>query len=184
MKAYLVFVDESGLLMAPLVRRSWAPRGETPVLYQRTRSHQKVSAIAALCIAPTRDHVSLCFRLHPNQNIRAPLVLAFLRQLLRQLQAPVVVVWDRLQAHRALIVQSFLKRRAGLCAEFLPPYAPELNPVEYLWSYLKSNPLANWAPTDLEILTTTTRHHTRRVQRHEELLRSFLAHSSLFLYLK
>jgi hypothetical protein len=48
LKAALVFIDESGFLMAPYVRRSWAPKGATPVLYQCGRSHQKVSDQAAL----------------------------------------------------------------------------------------------------------------------------------------
>ena len=48
--------------MSPLVRRSWAPRGVTPILYQRTRRREKVSAIAALCVAPTRDLIHLYFR--------------------------------------------------------------------------------------------------------------------------
>jgi hypothetical protein len=70
--------------MAPLVRRSWHPRGVTPVLEQRTRAHQKVSAIAAVCILPTRDRVQLYFRLHPHANINAFGVRAFLRELDRQ----------------------------------------------------------------------------------------------------
>jgi hypothetical protein len=43
LNATLVFLDESGLMMAPLVRRTWAPRGQTPILLQRTRSRDKVS---------------------------------------------------------------------------------------------------------------------------------------------
>src|SRR3990172_7010272 len=68
-KAALVFIDESGFLMAPYVRRSWAPKGATPVLYQCGRSHQKVSAIAALCVSAERSTVRCYFRLHPAANI-------------------------------------------------------------------------------------------------------------------
>ena len=57
LKAALVFIDESGFFMAPYVRRTWAPKGSTPFLYQCTRSHQKVSVIAALCIADERNTV-------------------------------------------------------------------------------------------------------------------------------
>jgi transposase len=184
LKAYLAFLDESGLLMAPLVRRSWSPRGQTPILYQRTRSYQKVSMLATLCVAPARNRVSLYFRLHPNENIRAPLVADFLRQLRTQLAAPVILIWDRLPSHRARCVQNWLQQQTGLDAEFLPPYAPELNPVEYLWSYLKTNPLANLAVTELDPLTRPARRHTRRIQYNQQLLRSFLAHSPLFLRLK
>lgn len=170
--------------MAPLVRRSWHPRGVTPVLEQRTRSHQKVSAIAALCIPPTRDRVQLYFRLHPHANINAFGVRAFLRELDRQLAAPWVLIWDRLQAHRARIVQAFLSSQSHVRSIHLPPYAPELNPVEYLWGYLKTNPLANAAYFDVDTLAERTRTCTRSVQHQPAILRSFVLHCPLSLRLK
>lgn len=169
--------------MAPLVRRSWAPRGCTPVLVQRTRSHKKVSVIAALAVSPARDAVRLYFRLHPGRNIRTPELVEFLRVLYRHLQGPAIVVWDRLQAHRAKKVQSSLATLPGLTTEFLPPYAPELNPLEYLWSFLKFGPLANLALFEVDEIATTARNHAKAVQRSEKLLRSFLAHSPLSLRL-
>ena len=91
MKATLVFLDESGLLMAPLVRRTWAPVGDTPVLYQRTRSRERVSMIAALTVSPRRYRVGLYFSLLPNENVITPHVLSFLRDLRRQLGSPIIV---------------------------------------------------------------------------------------------
>ena len=140
--------------------------------------------LAALCVSPGRDQVSLYFRLHPNQNVRTPLVIDFLRQLCRHLPAPMIVVWDNLSSHRARALQTWLGRYPGIHLEFLPAYAPELNPVEYLWSYLKTNPLANVAATALDPLAKLARHHSRRLQRTPRLLRSFLAHSPLSLPLK
>lgn len=171
-------------MMAPLVRRSWAPRGQTPVLWQRARSHQKVSAIAALCVSPLRDHLQLYFRLHPNRNIRTPEVLAFLKVLLEQLGAPAIVLWDRLQVHRAKKVKAFVAASSTLRTVHLPPYAPELNPVEYLWSYLKLNPMANLALLDIADLAQATRSSTRSIQHDQILLRSFLDHSPLSLRLR
>lgn len=185
LRAVLVFLDESGFMMAPLVRRSWAPCGATPLLVQRGRSHQKVSAIVALCVPPERNRVHCYFRFHPNANVDAPLVLSFLRQLATQLRGrPFFLVWDRLQAHRAGAVKSFLSSGSAVGSAFLPAYAPELNPVEYVWSYLKINPLANAALLDLANLTATTRHHARSLQRQGTLLRSFIHHSPLFLRLR
>ena len=77
-EAWLVFLDESGLLMVPLVWRSWASRRHTPVIRQRTRSHRKVSVIVALCVLPTRDEVRLFFRLHPDANVDAGRAVGFL----------------------------------------------------------------------------------------------------------
>lgn len=170
-------------MMAPHMRRTWSRRGETPSLYHCGGTHRKVTAIGALCVAPDRSDVRLYFRLHPNANINAERVIDFLRQLLAQIDAPMVLVWDRLNAHRAYVVQDFLTEHRQLATEFLPPYAPELNPIEYVWSYLKLNPLANLAFFNLEQLTTTTRRHTRSLQRKPDLLRSFLRHSPLPLRL-
>ena len=170
--------------MAPLVRRSWAPRGDTPILRQRTRSHQKVSVIAAPCVAPDRAVVRRYFRLHPNANINARRIVAFLSQWERQLAAPFVVVWDRLSAHRSVAVRQHLATRPQARSVCLPPYAPELNPVEYLWGYLKRNPLANLAIPEVQELADTARSCTRSIQRRSDLLKSFVQHSPLPLQLK
>jgi len=169
--------------MAPLLRRSWAPSGHTPVIHQRTRHFQKVSVIAALCVSPARDQVSCYFRLHPGKSITGIEVCHFLRQLLRQLHAPMVIIWDRLNAHRSRIVRTALEQTPEIWPIFLPSYAPELNPVEQLWSYMKMNPLANCAIDQLTVLTSTTRSSVRRLQHKEELLRSFISHTPLPLRL-
>jgi hypothetical protein len=129
---WLVFLDESGFLLAPLVRRTWAPSGQTPVLYQRGRHHKKVSAVAALCVSPDRDQVRLYFRLYPGKEVDASRSIAFLKALDRELDAHWCLVWDRLNAHRANKTRTYLEAAARLSTFFFPSYAPELNPVEYL----------------------------------------------------
>lgn len=183
LNAWLVFIDESGLLMAPLLRRSWAPCGQTPVLRQRTRSHRKVSVIAALCVSPARDKIRLVFRLHPDENINAARIGEFLRQVHRHLQGPILLVWDRLAGHRARTVQSVIQAMPNFHAEYLPPYAPELNPVEQVWSYLKTNPLANFAPSELDALTQKARNAARAIQGRQRLLRAFIEHTPLSIRL-
>lgn len=170
--------------MAPNVRRSWAPRGQTPILLQRTRSHQKVSMISVLCASPERDRVQLFFRLHPGANINTAMVIEFLRYLTRELAGPIVLIWDRLQTHRSKEMQLFLAEATNIHTELFPPYAPELNPVEYVWCYLKNNPHANYAVYDVDALADFTRHNGRSIQNRQSLLRSFIQHSPLFLCLK
>jgi len=184
LRAWLVFLDESGFLMAPVVRRGWRPKNSPSVLLQRTRSHKKVSAIAALCVPPTRDRVYLTFRLHPDHNVDSPRVISFLQHLDRHLPGPIVLVWDGLNAHRSLLTRAFLADRPHIHVFSFPPYAPELNPVEYLWAYLKLNPLANLALMEVPTLADATRRASRSVQHRPNLLRSFLAHSPLSLCLK
>ena len=184
LRAWLVFLDESGFLMAPVVRRGWRPKNSPSVLLQRTRSHKKVSAIAALCLPPTRDGVHLTFRLHPDRNVDSSRVIAFLQHLDRHLPGPIVLVWDGLNAHRSLLTRAFLAGRLHIHVFSFPPYAPELNPVEYLWAYLKLNPLANLALREVPTLADATRRASRSVQHRPNLLRSFVAHSPLSLRLK
>ncbi|OGH60542.1 MAG: hypothetical protein A3G34_10430 [Candidatus Lindowbacteria bacterium RIFCSPLOWO2_12_FULL_62_27] len=170
--------------MAPLVRRTWAPIGQTPILQQRTRSHQKVSMIAALCVPPKRDRVRLYFRLHPNANLNAITIRAFLRLLMRHIPGNIVLIWDNLGAHHGKVMQSLLQKTPRLHVFRFPPYAPELDPVEYFWSYLKTKPLANDAPEDIATLATKARSHSRSIQRTDRLLRSFVQHSPLSLRLR
>jgi transposase len=179
-----VFLDESGFLLAPLVRRSWAPCGQTPVLRQRGRHYKKVSAIAALCVSPQRDQVKLYFRLHPDRNIKSPQVIEFLRGLDQELGSSWCLLWDRLNAHQAKITKHYLNGVGRLHTFYFPSYAPELNPVEYLWSYTKTNPLANLAVYEVEKLAAAARSCSRSIQRKPELLRSFIRHSPLFLRLR
>jgi transposase len=179
LKAALVFVDESGLLLAPVVRRTWSPCGCSPQLVQRTRHHQKVSVIAALIISPCRRRVRLCFRLHPGGNVDTGKVRAFLGQLCRQIRGPLLLVWDHLHAHRAPRVRAFVQRHRRVHLEWLPPYAPELNPMEYGWSWLKTKPLVNYAAPDASTLARVARRHARRLQHRPRLLWSFIDHSPL-----
>lgn len=178
LNASLVFIDESGLLLAPVVRRSWAPCGQTPVLYQRGRAREKVSIIGALTLSPRRQRPGLYFSLRANENVTTAWLVPFLRALTRHLRS-FVLVWDRLPGHRAQVVTEYLSRQHRDVALF-PPYAPELNPVEIFWAYLKANPLANFAALDAPHLARVATRHVQRLQRRPTLLRSFLEATPLF----
>ena len=179
LKASLVFIDESGLLLAPIVRRSGAPCGQTPILYQRGRARDKVSIIAALTLSPRRQRPGLYFSLRANENVTTAWLVPFLRALRRHLRGAFILVWDRLPGHRAHVVTAYLHRRHRPVA-LLPPYAPELNPVEILWAYLKRNPLANFAASDAAQLARVATRHVQRLRRRPELLRSFFDATPLF----
>jgi len=171
--------------MAPLVRRTWAPRGCTPVLTQRGRSRRKVSVIGALVISPRRRRVRACFGLLPDANFDGASILAFLKALCRSLRVPITLIWDRLSAHIGAPIAPWLVRnRHRVRAHLLPPYAPELNPVELIWGHTKSNPLANFAPSDLDELLAQTQIATLAISDDQPLLRSFLDHCPLSLRLK
>jgi transposase len=172
-------MDESGFSEKPSVRRTWSHRGQTPVLRAPVNWHQ-LSAIGALAVSPDRTRVRTFLSLHPGP-IRAPQVIAFLRSLRRHLRGRVLLVWDRLGAHRARLTRDWRARqRHWLQVEWLPPYAPELNPVEYLWAHLKGGDSANFCALDLVALETHIRGTVRRVRTHTDLAWSFLQHSGLY----
>ncbi len=79
--------------------------------------------------------------------------------------------------HRGKIAQTYLNAHPATRSVLLPPYAPELNPIEYAWGHLKHNPLANCPSFELDTLTNTTRYAARSLQANERLLRSFIQHS-------
>ena len=166
------------------MRRTWPPRGQTPVLYQRTRAHDKVSVIGALTLSPHSHRVGLYFTLLPGENAAADHFRRFLAGLRRHLQRPLVVVWDRLAAHRANALRHALDRSGRVHLAFLPPYASELNPVEMLWSYVKTNPLANHPATDAHRLADRARRHFCDLRTRPDLLRSFLRATPRFARLR
>lgn len=146
-----MFLDESGFMLQPVCRRTWAPRGQTPVLPQWDR-RERLSAISALTVAPHRRRYGLYWALH-RHNIRTAEVLAFLRALRRHLPHGFTLIWDRSQPHRAAAVRAWLAARAPrIVVAWLPAYAPECNPVEQVWGHTKYGDLANFAPADLEHL--------------------------------
>jgi len=104
----------------------------------------------------------------------------FLTHLVQRLRRPLLIVWDRLPAHRSRLVGEFLDSLDGLIAvEYLPPYAPELNPVEYLWGCWKHHVLPNVSPKDLWELNHRARQTLRRMRRRPCLITAFWKQSSL-----
>lgn len=115
-----------------------------------------------------------------DQAVGKEETVLFLAHLLQHLQRPLLVVWDRLPAHRSKMVAEFLDSLHGLIAvEYLPPYAPELNPVEYLWGYWKHHVLPNVCPKDLWELNDRARQTLKRMRRRPRLITAFWKQSSL-----
>ena len=99
-------------------------------------------------------------------SIRAPQVVEFLKHLRRHLRRPLLIVWDRLAAHRSALVRDFIATQNGrIAVEYLPAYAPELNPVEYIWGYWKQHELPNMCPKDYWQLSQQARQTLRRMRR-------------------
>lgn len=165
--------------MAPVLRRTWGLRGVTPTLRIRARTHEKVSGIGALIVSPGRRRITLALALHPKANIRGPQVRRFLGHLHRHVRGAVVLLWDRGNPHKHRLVRAWLAHHPRWHPVWLPPYAPELNPAEQVWTYLKYGRLANFAPDDVADIQQAVVRERRRLARRPTLLRSLFRHSAL-----
>lgn len=97
--------------------------------------------------------------------------MEFLRALKAHLKQPLLILWDGLRAHRSNVVRDYLDGTQGhLQVAFLPPYAPDLNPVEYLWAWLKRHALANYCPGNLTELAGTARNKLKYAQRRSSII--------------
>jgi len=120
------------------------------------------------------------FRLYPGA-IRSPEVVDFLKRIQRAIPGKLLIVWDGLRQHRSRLVKDFLKNQKGqIHLEYLPAYAPELNPVEYLWGYWKQHELPNLCPDNYGELSTHARRALRRMQRRPKLVVAFWKQAELF----
>ncbi len=178
-RACLVFFDESALSLTPNVRRTWAPRGQPPTL-THPFNWQRASMAAAICYGVRGGGAQLCFHVQAGNYDTERLieVLGELRKFLGGQKA--TVLWDGLPAHRSTAMRDWIRtQRSWLAVERLPAYAPELNPVEGLWSSLKAIELANLALPTLGEVIAQAHLGIRRVRCTPHLAYSFLRHAGL-----
>ena len=179
LKAWLGFLDESGFAQRPPIRATWAPRGQTPRLVEPF-NWQTLSGIAAVLTKPSGHCCRWLLALHRG-SIRGAQVVRFLNALRRHRRRPVILLWDRWPANRSrLVAQALARHRAWLRIEWLPSYAPELNPVEPLWNHLDTTALANTPVEELPRLRQRVHTGLQRVRRHPTLTRGFLKYTGLF----
>lgn len=141
---------------------------------------ERISVIAALALSPQRRRVRLFFRLL-DHNARAEDFIWFLNDLRGELGRPLGVVWDRLGAHRK--AERFFAAIDCDWVRFcrLPPYSPELNPVEHVWSTSKWGRLANAPADDLDRLRTDLQAELGRQSQQQQLLRAHFRWAGLAL---
>ncbi|MPY37959.1 IS630 family transposase [Streptomyces adustus] len=184
--AYLVFEDEAGFSMTPPTARTWSRRGHTPIIRVRGRSQRRISIAALTCYKPG-ERSRLIYRplVHPDHKTggRRSFAWTDYRDLLtvayRQLGKPIVLVWDNLNVHRDRRLRGFIDAQDWITVHYLPPYAPQLNPVEGVWSLLRRRCQANTAFTDPAHLMRALKRGLREVQYRPALIDGCLAGTGL-----
>jgi transposase len=178
--AHVVFLDESGFMLTPTVRRTWAPQGETPLLSSWDR-RDRLSAISCITVSPQRARLNFYFTLLPdNTNVTGEHVVEFLRQLKAQLGGAFTVIWDGSNTHsRSKLVKAYLAEQPEIVAETLPSYAPELNPDEGVWGWTKYGRLANLAASNTLELRCRIKEEFAVLRDNRHLLQSFIQEADL-----
>jgi transposase len=166
----IVWIDQSGFYLLPHHVRTWARRGQTPVLrVPLTRDHR--SAIAALTTN------ARLFLQTQTEAYHSTDVVRFLRLLLRKLPGKLLIIWDGAPIHRGQAIKDFLSRGAAqrIHLEQLPGYAPDLNPVEGIWNDLKCRELGNVCCRDFVALDTALRRAKERLRHKRQVLQGCIA---------
>jgi len=169
-----VFADESGFYLLPSKVRTYSPRGSRPLMPE-WQTHDHLSVMGA--VTPT-GRIYTLVRQRPLTGLDT---VAFLEHVGREVGGPVQVVWDRSPIHRRAEVGEFLAAVGddGLAVEFLPAYAPDLNPVEWLWGHLKQVEMRNLVCVDLEELHVELHLALGRVRHKARLVPAFFAGAGL-----
>jgi len=179
-RAHVAMLDESGFLLAPLVRRTLAPRGETPII-DCSDSHDRISVISAITVSPLALRVGLHFMLlGDNENFHAEEVVLFLRQLKGEVGGPWTILWDRNQIHsKSRVVRRWLTKHTEVVVEDFPAHAPDTNPDESVWCWTKYGRLCNLAPADIEELRGHIWDALVALKHQPQLLKSFIVRAKL-----
>ncbi|MDB6151884.1 MAG: Transposase [Chthoniobacteraceae bacterium] len=172
----LVFIDESGFYLLPGVVKTYAPKGLTPIL-QEWQTHDHLSVMGAL------TSQAKVYTLVRQESLNGLHTVLFLTHLLRVVGERLLVIWDGSPIHRRREVKEFLAQGASrrIHIEPLPFYAPDLNPVEWQWAYIKGVELRNLAYLDLEDLHLQFHLALGRMRQRPRLLTSFFAGACLEL---
>jgi transposase len=158
-------------------RKTWAPRGQTPVQRAWER-YDRLSVISAVSLSPQRRRISTPFQIHTD-NIRTAEAVAFIKALRNSFRSPLIIVLDRWSVHRAAAKQISASRLKNIDFEWLPAYAPELNPVEARWSHTKFGDLANFVPDDTPELKRVVRKSLKNHTADHRLKSSFFKTAKL-----
>jgi transposase len=168
----LLLWDETGHSFRARLGTTWARRGITPVL-RRVSKRREVSSVVAV----TPD--GRLYARHFRTSVSSRTVILALCYFRRQIGTPLLVVWDRLNAHRSRATVDFISAHApDFAVAYLPAYAPELNPEEQCNACAK-RALENALHQSVADLHRLARREFSRLQRQPKLITSFFRHADL-----
>jgi transposase len=163
----IVFIDEAGFYLLPSLVRSYAPRGETPILRAR-HSYDHLSVMSGITLSGQLYTLMRSRALTSKDSVR------FLKQVRQQVKQGLLVIWDGSPIHRREVTQYMSTKEAkDITLEQLPGYAPDLNPDEGVWQHLKNVELRNLSCKSLDHLHRELNLAIRRLRNKPHIIRSF-----------
>src|SRR5262245_16889672 len=169
--ATIVFVDEVGFAFQAQVATPWAPIGQTPVL-RRVSKRRELSTVVALTLSGKID------KRHFGHAMGGAEIVVALRHVQRHIPGPLILIWDRLSAHRAARVKAYLTTHPAIAVEWLPPYAPDFNPEESCHGNVKHH-LHHATPANVNELHTQVDRGFARLRQRPDLILGFFRHAGL-----
>jgi transposase len=184
--AWLCFEDEAGQTLRPPKARTWGRRGRTPTVAVSGKGSGRVSVAGLVCFRPGQRS-RLIYRTVVHRGRKGERrsfseidYAALLDAAHQQLGGPIVVCWDNLNTHVSAAMRELIAARDWLHVIRLPSYAPDLNPVEHVWSHVKRG-LGNLIVRGVDQLVAVVKNRLKRIQYRPELIDAFLAHTGLDL---
>lgn len=178
--ATLGFLDETGVSDRAIVHTTWSKRGVTPVI--ASAGGWKSRTVIGTILARTDGRYARIVFSILDHAVRSTDVIVYLELLKKRMRGrKLILLLDGLPAHRAKRVQIWVREnKSWLTTYRFPSYAPELNPIEYVWSSSKHKDLANTCPKDMHELEKNIRKSMKRINESKTVLQGCLRASSLF----
>lgn len=167
-QAMLYFQDESGISLTPVLGRTWAKKGKTPKV-------RVTGKRGGFCVTSAVSPAGkLIFRIEKGK-IKAVQHIEFLKQIMKQhIHRKIIIIEDSAPVHRAKKVDKFIEQNKKRLAVYrLPSYAPELNPTEHVWAYLKAHELKTHQAQNTEELKHLVKRKMQSIQMRKQLIHSF-----------
>lgn len=175
----LILLDESGFSLSPIRGTTWCEIGKPVVLREQFSRHTQ-TGFGFISMTPHRQRLNFRFTIFSGA-IGSLDAIAFLREIHRYYGRKVLIILDRLSSH--ISARHFFEyvHPDWFEFEYLPPYSPELNPVEQCWNQMKNVLMANFVPLSVEELESKALECAQVINNDPMLLASFFHHAKLAL---
>lgn len=167
-----MFEDEFGVSYVETVSFTWAPVGETPILKRHGRYRRETSTMASLTLS------GKIYKRHFDGSINSEKIVEGLKHLRRHIKKPFIVIWDQSRTHKSLLVKAYLEKHPEIQIEYLPAYAPELNPEEYCHGNVKRR-MKNAIFYSKEEIRQSLDSGFARLRKRPDILLGFFQHAGL-----